>query len=133
MCNETEEKLTVSIYQQQNVEKNSRDQYASPTWFAFRAGRITVSKFKAAVSTNIAKPSVSLLVKQICYPGTMKFSSAATRWGTDQETVARPGMCVNIQSCKHKSLHLQSCGFLLELKTVLLMQHVMVYNSLLVW
>ena len=89
MCNETEEKLTVSIYQQQNVEKNSRDQYASPTWFAFRAGRITTSKFKAAVSTNTAKPPVSLLVKQICYPGTMKFSSAATRWGTDHETVAR--------------------------------------------
>ena len=22
-----------------------------------------------------------------------------------------PGMCVNIQSCKHKSLHLQGCGF----------------------
>ena len=131
MCNETEGKLTVSIYQQQNVEKNSRDQYASPTWFAFIAGRITASKFKAAVSTNIAKPSVSLLVKQICYPGTMKFPLqlqdgvlTMKKW---------PGMCVNIQSCKHKSLHLQSCGFLLELNTVLLIQHVMVYNSLLVW
>ena len=36
------------IDQQQNVEeKNSTDQYASPTWFAFRTGRITASKFKA--------------------------------------------------------------------------------------
>ena len=80
--------LTVSIYLQQKEEKNSRDQYASPTWFAFRAGRITASKFKAVVSKNIAKPSVGL-VEQICYPGTMKFSSAATRWGTDHEKVAK--------------------------------------------
>lgn len=45
----------------------------------FRAGRITASKFRAAVTTNKDMPSLSL-IKQICYPDAFKFSSESTKY-----------------------------------------------------
>ena len=57
------------------------DQANSKDWFALSAGRITASKIRAAVHTNIEKPSVSS-IKTICYP------SKYTRWGCDHEEEA---------------------------------------------
>ena len=42
---------------------------------------------KAACHTNPAFPSISL-IKQICYPHRYHFSSEATKWGCDHESVA---------------------------------------------
>ena len=61
------------------LEKMTREQSRSNAWFQYRAGRITASNFKAAVSTDPAKPAVSL-IKRICYPQAYKFSTEATRY-----------------------------------------------------
>ena len=62
-----------------NVEKHTRGQALSKIWFQQRAGRVTASKLKAAVSTNMAQPSISL-IKALCYPESNCFKSEATSW-----------------------------------------------------
>jgi len=64
----------------EHLAKITCDQSKSKSWFRFRAGRITASRFKQAVCTNPDQPSLSLL-KNICYPEINKFSTAATEWG----------------------------------------------------
>ena len=60
------------------IEKETRQQSESKIWFEQRAGRITASKFKAAIHTDPANPSRSL-IKQICYPNAYRFETKATR------------------------------------------------------
>jgi hypothetical protein len=62
-----------------SVERETRKQSGSRVWFRQRAGRITASKLKQAVRTDCEKPSKSL-IKNICYPETYRFSTAATRY-----------------------------------------------------
>ena len=50
--------------------------WSSKFWFQQRSGRITASRLKAAVRTDIAQPSQSL-IKSICYPESCQFSSKA--------------------------------------------------------
>ena len=42
---------------------------------------------KAACHTDPAFPSISL-IKQICYPHWIRFSSEVTEWGCDHESIA---------------------------------------------
>jgi hypothetical protein len=49
--------------------------------------RVTASRLKAAVCTNVAQPSQSL-IKGICYPEGTSFISKATAWGCDHEEKA---------------------------------------------
>ena len=67
-----------------NVEKHTRGQALSKFWFQQRAGQVTTSKLKAAVSTNMAQPSISL-IKALCYPESNHLKSEATSWGCDHE------------------------------------------------
>jgi len=60
------------------VEQHTREQTKSKLWFRYHAGRITASRFKAAVCTDATMPSQSL-IKSICYPEQFKFTSAATK------------------------------------------------------
>ena len=57
------------------------------SWFAYRADRITASRFRAVVYTNISKPSLSL-IKSICYPYYNQFKSKYTEWGFQHEEEA---------------------------------------------
>ena len=66
-CEEVFESLTITNEQARNIEASTRDQAQSKTWFHYRAGRITSSKFKAAAHTDLSQPSQSL-IKCICYP-----------------------------------------------------------------
>eukprot|EP00058_Branchiostoma_floridae_P013212 XP_002598700.1 hypothetical protein BRAFLDRAFT_95816 [Branchiostoma floridae] len=66
-CEEEASRLAFSTKQVAAQEKTTRLQSKSNTWFEYRAGRITASNFRAAVSTNPVSPSVSL-IKRICYP-----------------------------------------------------------------
>ena len=111
-CKLEADKITVTEDQVKAVEKETRDQTASKAWFSFRAGRITASKIKAAVSTPSEKPALSL-IKAICYPQMMKFSTAATRWGIDNEEAARQEF-IKLQSKKHDSLIVKKCGLFLS-------------------
>lgn len=57
-------------------------------WHRLRAGRVTASNAKAVVKTNKSDPS-QRLVKSICYPDSNGFTSLATKWGRDNEKMAR--------------------------------------------
>ncbi len=67
-CEDIFSSISVTNDQATNIELSTRDQSKCKAWFRFRAGRITASKFKAALArTDYTQPSVSL-VKRICYP-----------------------------------------------------------------
>jgi len=70
-----------------NVELYTKDQSRSKFLFQQRAGRITASRLKVAVCTDITQPAKSL-VKSICYPETTKFYSKATCYGCEHEQIA---------------------------------------------
>ena len=70
------------------IERSTRKQAKSKSWFRYRAGRITASNMKAACRTNPDSPSKSL-INSICYPESVSFSTKATTWGCEHENVAR--------------------------------------------
>ena len=75
---EVYDSIAVDVDQAVRLEEVTKKQSKSKLWFRFRAGRVTASRFKAAASTNVAQPSQSL-IKQICYPESQQFKTAATR------------------------------------------------------
>ena len=84
-----------------NFEKCTRGQALSKIWFQHRAGRVNASKLKAAVSTNMAQPSISL-IKALSYPESNHFKSEATSWGCDHEKSA---ITAYILPRKEKKIH----------------------------
>ena len=75
-------RLQVSPTQAGNLQMNT--QHNSKLWYTYRAGRVTASNMHAATHTSVEKPSKSL-IKRICYPHTLQFSSHATEWGKHKE------------------------------------------------
>lgn len=69
------------------IETATRKQNKIENWYIQRAGRITASNFKAVCRTHKRTPSLSLL-KIICYPTRVLFSTKATLWGISHEDVA---------------------------------------------
>ncbi len=87
-CEEVFETIQVSTVQARHIQIATQNQAQSRVWFIYRAGRVTASRFKSAVCTNVAQPSQSL-IKTICYPDRHKFTSLATTWGCEHEKTAR--------------------------------------------
>ena len=81
------ESLSISPEQAKEVELKTREQSGSKVWFQQRAGRITASKLKSSISTDITQPSKSL-IRGICYPESNQFRFRATVWGCEHEKVA---------------------------------------------
>ncbi len=77
---------SVSITEDQAllVESKTRLQSNSRLWLRMRTGRVTASRFKAVCRTNLAQPSLSL-VMALCHPEIAKFKSYATSWGCEHE------------------------------------------------
>ncbi len=87
-CETTFRNLKITPAQAKKVEALTRDQAGSKQWFYQRAGRVTASRFKAAVHTSGAQQSLSL-IKTICYPEAYKFKTEATAWGCKHEKTAK--------------------------------------------
>lgn len=87
-CDDAFQKISVTREQAQKIESATRRQARLKEWFQFRAGCITASCFKVSVHTNPKLPSKSL-IKAICYPETVTFTSKATKWGCEHEKTAR--------------------------------------------
>ena len=83
-CNETFQKLSITPQQAKNLEATTCTQSLSKTWFKYRTGHITASKFKATAHTDSSDPSPSS-IKAICYPESLKINTAATKWGCMHE------------------------------------------------
>ena len=60
-CKEIYDNLVVTADQATLVEKMTRGQAKSRLWFQQRAGRITASKIKNALSTSVGNPAPSLI------------------------------------------------------------------------
>lgn len=76
--------FSITYKQQECVFLETFTQSKKNSWFKFRAGRITASKFKSVVVTSLDKPSISV-IKNICYPVKVNFKSAAIKWELDHE------------------------------------------------
>lgn len=103
--------LDVSPAEAMAAEKNSKLQSKSKLWFKYRAGRITASKMKAAVSTKIEAPSISL-INSICYPA-KKISSKAIAWGCKHEDKAR-NQYIQVAATKHENFNCDRSGFVIH-------------------
>ena len=92
--------ISVTPEQIQAVERETRSQSNSSLWFRMRSGRITASLFKRACHTDVASPSISLIMA-ICHPELTKFSSKATSWGCEHEKIAI-AQYKSISNCTHQ-------------------------------
>ena len=104
--------LSITSEQVKAVEQNTREQSNSKTWFRQRAARITASRFKAAVRTDLTQPSQSL-IKIICYPENHCFKTKATQWGCTHEQDALKAYKLQEES-HHRGFKLSSSGFLIS-------------------
>ena len=111
-CDECFGKIKVTMEQAKIVEKNTRSQTKSKLWFQQRSGRVTASKLKAAVHTNIVQPSLSLIMS-ICYPESRQFHSKATSWGCEHEKTARDAY-VTLKKKDHNNLDVRTCGLFIN-------------------
>ncbi len=104
--------VVVSTSQSLAVEEKTRGQAHSRLWFRMRTGRITASRLKAVCATDPAMPSVSLIMS-ICHPELSKFSTAATIWGCEHESVAR-AKYKSLYSPLHENFSVKECGFFIH-------------------
>ena len=113
-CSEIYDKYVISCDQASLVEENTRQQAKSRIWFQQRAGRITASKLKSAVATDIMKPFVSL-IKSICYPDPTvdRFVSAACSYGLYYEDTARKEY-VAIMKEMHVDFEVNKTGLIVD-------------------
>lgn len=115
-CASLKSKLAVTEEQVKNVEEATRQQYKTKLWNKFRSGRVTASKARAVCKTNPKSPAPSL-IKAICYPETMNFTSAATKWGCDHEQTAKTEFYDQMEPF-HENLQINSCGFFIDPKNM---------------
>ena len=54
--------IKVTEAEAKQVETKTRAQSNSCLWFRMRAGRITASRFKSTCHTNLARPSIGLIM-----------------------------------------------------------------------
>ena len=104
--------IKVTAEQSKTVEEKTRNQAASKLWFQQRAGRITASKLKAEVQTDINKPSQSL-IKAIGYPESQQFYTEATLWGQKHEATASQAYIAECTK-NHTDLSVLPCGLIIN-------------------
>ncbi len=104
--------IKVSFEQVKAVDVSTREQAKSTVWFQQRVGRITASRLKLAIHTDIMQPSQSL-IKSICYPESHNFKFKATSWGCEHEESARKSY-IEIAKRRHNKLESSQCGLVIS-------------------
>lgn len=69
------------------IEKLTVEQSKCRWWNSVRSGLITASVLKDVCNTSLVKPSLSL-IKRVCYPEQMSFSSSSVKYGLRHEESA---------------------------------------------
>ena len=105
-CSNIYETITITQKEALNTESQTRNQAKSSKWYELRAGRITASVMKEAISTKIESPSL-LLTKKICYR--RKFRDVATDWGIEHKKPAKD-CCFNQNSKNNSNFTIQESG-----------------------
>ena len=81
-------------------------------WFQQKSGRVTASRLKSVISTDVSQPSLSL-VKAICYPDAHQFYSAACSYGCKHEEAARIEYVYEMKR-KHIQFSIMESGLVLD-------------------
>ena len=106
--------VEITEVQQKHLEELTRGQRNSKHWMRFRSGRITASRLHQVVHTDPHKPSI-FLIKAICYPDSVRFTTAATKFGCEHEETA-----INAYQLKamkdHRNLTIKPASLVLYLK-----------------
>ena len=104
--------ITVTLDQVRLVEETTRQQAGCREWHRFRTGRITASRMKSVCRTNVHKPAKSL-IKGICYPDSVRFTTAATAWGCDHEKDALEEYQKRMETT-HDGFKMEMSGFVIS-------------------
>lgn len=96
-----------------NAEENTRVQLKSKQLFQYRAGRITASNMKVALSTKLEVPSICL-IKSVCYPTKKIINSKAIASGCRHENEARKRY-IQVAVRKHENFICEKSGFIIDL------------------
>ena len=118
-CDEVYNSISISEQQASRVEENTRQQSNSKVWFEQRSGRVTASKLHSILHTELSNPSVSL-IKLICYPQNIKFSSDACSCGCKHKDEAKSIYCDIINEGKPLLIYFESFWFAIGSFQVLL-------------
>ena len=102
----------ISVDQVSLVEENTREQASSRIWYQQRSGRVTASKLKSVIATDLSKPSRSL-IKTICYPDLYSFKSAACKYGVEHEDIARKEYAQRM-SKMHTDFAISATGLIID-------------------
>ena len=106
--------MDITLAQQCHLEEITHSQANSKVWMRFRSGRITASRFHQAVHTDPHKPALSL-VRAICYPNTVRFTTAATKYGCDHEKDAIQAYKLKVFKL-HQDLKVSPAGLVVSVK-----------------
>lgn len=108
-------KVDVSLDQAQLVERQTKKQHQSSSWYHFRTGRITASNMHSVYVSNLEKPALST-VKAVCYPNNSPANRcAATTWGRQNEENAKAQYRMQSKS-HHCGTEMSECGFIINPK-----------------
>ena len=111
-CEESYNNYVITADQAELVQKNTWLQAKSKVWFQQKSGRVTASRLKSVISTDVSQPSVSL-IKSICYPDTHKFLSVACSYGCKHEDAARKEYTYEMKR-KHAEFTITETGLVLD-------------------
>ena len=107
-CEDVVSNVSLTYLQCQAIEKYTRQQCLYKIWFQQCAGRITASKLKQAVQTNLEKPSQSL-IRAICYPESARFATKAAMYRCKHDKDAKE-MYVKTLAKDHGNLKVAKSG-----------------------
>ena len=103
--------LQISDDKAREIERNTREQRLSSLWFSVRQYRITSSLFGNILTRRATTPPDSLVLHII---QSKSFSTAATRYGIENEQVALKEYLAYQQSHGHPELAVSASGFLIN-------------------
>ena len=109
-CENTE--ISISDEDISIIERETRLQSKGNSFFLHRAGRVGASLCHQASQTSPAQPAISL-IKTICYPKELAFSSRATEHGIKHEQTAID-FFVEFISKTHKNFKAEQCGLFIN-------------------
>ena len=110
-CNNIYETITITQKDTLSTELEIINYAESRKWYESRAGQVTASFLKKAISTKIESSSLSQ-IKNLCYR--YKFRNVAIDWGTEQEKPAQD--CFVKNSKKHTNFTVRESGLVINLK-----------------
>ena len=105
-CNNIYETITITEKEALNIESQTRNRAKGSKWYELRAGQMTASVMKEAISTKIESPSL-LLTKKICCR--RKFRDVATDWSIEHKKPAKD-CCFNQNSNSNSNFTIQESG-----------------------